>query len=429
MRNILIGLALTVALSTGATAQSLPARLERLAVWPAESFVAPPANAGPDLAQAGAYAGPARARETTLGAIPDPRGARGLPVRGQPVQGFSEAIPAAEGGYWMLADNGFGSRRTSADAMLMIHRMVPDGARLRRAETVFLSDPNQVFPYPLQRQGTAQRYLTGADLDPESLAVVGQGRALQFWVGEEFGPSILAFDRQGRLVRRVEVSVEGAAVRSPDHWSLDFGGQLPGLERRIDRSRGFEGMAYRLGPGPLYPLLEGPLRDSAGVAETRDGAVVLRLLELDPAAGTLTGRHWLYPLAAADHAIGAIQWIAPGRALVIERDNREGAAATFKRVFVVEVDLGAPGSLMRKGAYVDLLAIHDPGGIAGPRGEGNGQFRFPFQTIESIVVLGPDRIGLINDNNYPFSAGRDPTRRDDSEWIELSVPGLFGGGG
>jgi hypothetical protein len=248
---------------------------------------------------------------------------------------------------------------------------------------------------------------------------------LQFWVGEEFGPAVVAFDRRGRLVRWLEIAAEdGAPVRSPDHWSLDFGGEPPGPVRRIDRSRGFEGMAQRLGPGPLYPLLEGPLRDAAGTAETRDGAVVLRLLELDPGQGRLTGRSWFYPLASPDHAIGAIQWLAPGRALVIERDNRQGAAAEVKRVYVVEVDLATPGSVMRKGAYVDLLAIADPAGLAGTRGTADGHFRFAFQTIESVVVLGPDRIGLINDNNYPFSSGRDPARRDDSEWIELHVPGL-----
>jgi hypothetical protein len=33
-------------------------------------------------------------------------------------------------------------------------------------------------------------------------------------------------------------------------------------------------------------------------------------------------------------------------------------------------------------------------------------FAFPFQTIESVLVMGPDTLAVANDNNYPFDTGR-----------------------
>jgi len=60
---------------------------------------------------------------------------------------------------------------------------------------------------------------------------------------------------------------------------------------------------------------------------------------------------------------------------------------------------------------VDLNAIPDPSGISTgtglPDDVGLGDpFAFPFNTIESVLVMAPDRIAVVNDNNYPFDFGR-----------------------
>ena len=44
---------------------------------------------------------------------------------------------------------------------------------------------------------TAERLLTGGDIDPESIQ---RGRRGDLWVGDEFGPWILHFDADGRLL-------------------------------------------------------------------------------------------------------------------------------------------------------------------------------------------------------------------------------------
>jgi glycerophosphoryl diester phosphodiesterase len=62
-------------------------------------------------------------------------------------------------------------------------------------------------------------------------------------------------------------------------------------------------------------------------------------------------------------------------------------------------------------------------GLPGDIGLGN-PFAFPFQAIESVVVLGPDRLAVMNDNNYPFDFGRHVGTRlpADSEIILVKLP-------
>ncbi len=81
---------------------------------------------------------------------------------------------------------------------------------------------------------------------------------------------------------------------------------------------------------------------------------------------------------------------------------------------------------------VDLLNIHDPWGL-GAAGEAigagsvSGRFSFPYLTIESLVILGPDTLGVVNDNNYPFGSGPGGKAGDGPEetlFIVLKVPGL-----
>jgi hypothetical protein len=113
---------------------------------------------------------------------------------------------------------------------------------------------------------------------------------------------------------------------------------------------------------------------------------------------------------------------------VIERDDLQGAAASFKRVYLVDLrETDAEGYLVKR-ELVDLLEVRDPDGISLPAREGDiglgDPFAFPFQTIESLLPIGRGRLLVLNDNNYPFSAGRNPGRPDDTEAIVVEVPAL-----
>lgn len=72
------------------------------------------------------------------------------------------------------------------------------------------------------------------------------------------------------------------------------------------------------------------------------------------------------------------------------------------------------------------MNIADPDGKA-PAGmrQAEGPFTFPFQTIEDVIRVDDTHILVANDNNLPFSGGRDIGRAADNEFILLSVPELL----
>ncbi len=337
--------------------------------------------------------------------LPAVGGAPALPMQGQPLQGISAIQWNPDGTVWALSDNGYGNRANSADAMLMIHRLRIDwetGA-VARVETVFLSDPNRIAPFPVQSETSETRYLTGRDFDPESFAPRPGGG---FFVGEEFGPFVLEFDAGGRLLALFPVSSQGVEVRSPDNWA--------GGTANLGRSKGLEGMGHSADGRFIYPMLEGAVLDAAGQPEQdAQGRTVLRILEFDVAARAFTGREWLYPLSDPGHAIGDILFTDDFSAIVIERDGLQGDAAQVKRLVVVRLE--PDGGAIVQGETRDLLAMRD-------HFDPNGALlRFPFVTIESITRNAEGQFIIANDNNYPFSAGRDPTRPDNTEFILVNV--------
>lgn len=123
------------------------------------------------------------------------------PFSGQPVQGFS-AIQFGPGGtYWVLSDNGFGSKANSPDYLLRIYQVTlqPRTAQggpgtVQVGPFIQLRDPNRRIPFPILNENTPDRLLTGYDFDPESFVIAADGT---LWVGDEFGPYLLHFDAQG----------------------------------------------------------------------------------------------------------------------------------------------------------------------------------------------------------------------------------------
>ena len=451
MRTPLLVALLGCIVANGALgADALTARLDGHAVLAARTLVPPPEDAPGTLSVSGRFAGGSPLRIDTPGGVEGrsaqapkeaPRGTGiFLPLGGQAIQGFSGIRSLGAGEFLVVSDNGFGSRANSPDALLMIHRVRPDwtSGRVDLLETVFLRDPDRVIPFKLNLEATEERYLTGADLDPESIQPVGD----LYWLGEEFGPYLVAVDTSGKVVRFVETVVDGKVVRSPDHHRVAIPA-MPGPVRfELRRSRGFEGMAASPDGRLLYPMLEGPLLGGGETtaAERIDGLDIVRILEFDTALGAFTGRQWRYPLAASGNAIGDFNLIDASRGLVIERDHKEGDPrlrcqdlprsdcfadpATFKRVYLIDLARVDPRGVLEKLAFVDLLAIADPTGAA-HAGSRDGLFTFPFVTIESVDMVDERRIVVANDNNFPFSNGRQPQVADNNEFILLDVGDLL----
>jgi hypothetical protein len=340
------------------------------------------------------------------------------PFPSQPIPGFSAVLDAGRGEFLAMPDNGYGSKANSGDFLLRVYRIRPDletvkggSGAVEVLRFIQLRDPDARITFPLFR---SDRLLTGADLDIESLRAARDGT---LWFGDEFGPFLVHTDATGKVL---EAPIPLPGVQSPQNPFL------PNPDAwTIRASRGFEGTALSIDRKTLYPMLEGALRNDPDPRR--------RILnEFDLRSKAYTGRTWQYRVDAAfpDAVIGDLTALDQRRLVLIERDDAQGAEALQKKVYLVDLRrVGADGYLEKR-LVVDLLRIRDTNGISLPARPGEfgvgDPFSFPLQSVESLEVLGGERLLIANDNNYPFSDGRWSARDrpDDTELIVLRAPAL-----
>lgn len=439
---LLVATATVPTLAQGET--EFPATLAGHAVLPALSLTPPPGDAPRDLWVSGKFTG--KTRNDRPMSVPGNTGEKygnhktgiSLPFIGQPVQGMSGFAMNrdVDGSWFVLTDNGFGSKLNSPDAMLFFHRMQPDFANgtVSRLATVFLRDPDRKVPFRIANEATDSRYLTGADFDLESIQFLND----EIWIGDEFGPWILRVARDGRVLGVFATELDGAVLTGPDTAGSTVPAQ-PGRDFRVQRSGGYEGMALQPGTGLLWAMLEKPILGDDG----RPEGDFLRVMTFDPARSGWTGDNYRFKLTEGATAIGDFNFIDDSRALVIERDNGEGDAvnacaegadpatcypqpARVKNIVLVDTASRDDQGYLRRIGHIDLLDIADPDGKAlpGTRAEGAG-FTFPFFTIENVARVDDTHIMVANDNNLPFSGGRQIGRAADNEFILLEVAELL----
>jgi hypothetical protein len=387
MRRLLTAV-LLAALAPAATAAAAEPRLEARAILPADATFPAPWPGAPN-------AEPAPAPGAT-----------------QPIGGFSALLDAGAGDLWAMPDNGFGSKANSRSFILRVYKVRPrwetkssGSGRIDVLSAVTLRDPDSKVPFPIVREGTEERILTGGDLDIESLRI---GKDGTLWFGEEFGPFIVHTDATGKVL---DAPVPTPGVLSPDNPFLL--GRSPNLAG----SNGFEGMALSKDGRTLYPILEGPL---AG-ADPLDRVV----FEFDVRERRYTGRRWTYRMSRPGTLVSDAVALDRDRLIVLERDNEQGPAAQWKRAFLIDV----PGrrAVIPKQEIVDLLDIRDPDLISLPARPGDfglgDPFSFPYVTVESVLPLGGGELAFVNDTNFG-STGRNASLPDYSDFIVVEVPRL-----
>ncbi|HXV90399.1 MAG TPA: esterase-like activity of phytase family protein [Gemmatimonadales bacterium] len=435
-------LAVGVAALAAAPLHGQQARLVARRVLPAATYRAgsPPS---------GAFFSSAERATALANGVPGP--ASGPYFGEQPVQGFSSMVPADDGTWWALSDNGYAWRTNSADFQLAMYRVgsaPADAGRLAVLETILLHDPDRhiswtivcdpgggpalpgfsfnVLPAPPPACGAepARRILTGFDFDPESFVRAADGT---FWVGEEFGPFLLHVAPDGRVL---EPPIAVPGVRSPQNPFLAIADRERAEAPTVAASRGFEGLAISPDGSRLYGLLEGAVAGD----DARDlriyvfdvarrafvGFLRVRLelpsqqVDLTPLTDASGAR--LYPGAVAPPAgpvaIGELKAVNERQLLMIERDNLGDGlpAPRFKRVFLLDLwRAAAQNGYVGKTPLLDLLAIPDPSGVGGD----GDVFRLPFYTIESVHVVDSHTLLIASDNNFPFSSGRSRSRSAD----------------
>ena len=428
-------LATLVAFSTtGYAQQEVPATLAGHAILAVDSTVPAPKDAPQDLHVSGKYTTGNRVDELgkVEGKSADRPTGMSVPINGQPLQGHSGIKRMADGTYWVLTDNGYGNKVNSPDSMLYLTQYDIDfkTGKANPLKTVFFHDPDKIIPFHIINESSDKRYLTGSDFDPESFQFADGA----LWVGEEFGPYLIKMDLDGKVLALFETEVDGKKVVSPDHYQVTTPGKpADKVSFQVNRSKGFEGMASSPDGSKLYPMLEGALwNEEKQDYENVAGKRAARIFEFDVKNQQWTGRSWLYVFEDNQNAIGDFNMIDDTHGLIIERDNGEGTAdkacaegatdttncfnnlAKFKRVYRIEFSDKNQGTSVDKQAYIDLMNIKDPEGVA-KKPLNNGVFTFPFFTIENVDVVDNEHIIVGNDNNYPFSSSREPNQADDNE--------------
>lgn len=356
-----------------------------------------------------------------------------IPFASQPVQGFSAILPAENGNWLVLTDNGFGAKSNSGDILLRFHEVSIDWASKTVTHVKFtgLSDPDRKITFPIVNNDTTDRLLTGADFDLESFRRAPDGT---LWFGDEIGPFLLHTDANGRLLDApiptpippvLAPYAKGLGfVQSPDHPDFVGLADQPARQAAANHrsSRGFEGMAINAAGDKLYAMLEGTL--TIDPLQSR-----LPLYEFDLTTKSYTSNVLYYAMSNPAHAIGEVTAINENEYLVIERDNNQGNATVFKRIYRIDLSKAAPDGVLAKTLVADLMLIKNPDALTTPEANTIGlgfDFTFPFQTIESVYPIDATTLIIVNDNNYPFSSGRRPgpegKAADDNEFILITLP-------
>jgi hypothetical protein len=344
-----------------------------------------------------------------------------LPFKGQPAQGFSAIIADDNGGFLALVDNGFGSRENSPDFLLRVYFITPDfrtvlggTGEIQIDGYINLSDPHEFMPYPITASRgclpesepcittapsiQADRLLTGADLDPESLQVANDGT---IWVGDEFGPFLVHFDAAGSML---EAPFDLTGLNSESR---------PGFETStatVRRSRGFEGMGISVDGNTLFPMLEGPML-------TEEGLLNIYSFDIENRKFTNTSANtpsYVYSPDPMATAVGAFKLTEKNSGIILERDSSHGAEARHKKIFRIDLTAANTEHVLQKTEWVDLLKIDDPNDL---NLDGKLEFSLPMSTIEGFVHLENGMLAIITDNNFPFGRSRGPGSPEATEFI------------
>ena len=368
------------------------------AVLPVETYAqGPPSGAG---------LVPAGQTETVVNGVH-------FPTPSQPVEGISAILAGRwPGEYLMMPDNGFGGKANSRDFLIRAYYTTPDfktakdgSGTVAVGDYIQFADPDGLIGFPIVRDGTAARWLTGGDIDPESAQRDHRG---DLWVGDEFGPWILHFDHSGRLLE--------APIGLPDGLISPNNPHLVGTPTILN-SRGIEAMAVTPNGRDLIVVLEGAI--------VGDDPLSRRIYEYDTKRASFT-RLADYHTDVPVRFVSDAQALDDHRLLVIERDGGRGPTATARPVYAV--DLAAADGATTKTLVVELAAIPDPDLVSLPAiHDGDIGLGDPFQmtceSIEALHVISGSKVLFGCDNNFP-NTGRNPTLADDSEFIVVKAPGL-----
>lgn len=170
----------------------------------------------------------------------------------------------------------------------------------------------------------------GVRLDPEAIRATPRGT---LFISDEYGPSIGEYTPSGRQIGWLPIPAR-FRVKQP---SADPAQELPPANSSGRQpNRGLECLAISPDGSTVYALLQSPLiQDGALDDMNKRIGINIRLLEIKVATGTT--KEYLYQLDDPSNGLNEIEFLAPGRFLVIERDSKAGSEAAFKKIMEISL--------------------------------------------------------------------------------------------
>lgn len=276
------------------------------------------------------------------------------------------------------------------------------GAGTPRGEVVYTVDGKALPPDP-------------SGVDPEAFVRLQDG---SYWVAEEFGPSLLEIAPDGTIRRRLVPVNTAAEFKDADYEIVPI---LPPILRQRAPGRGFEGLGISPDEKHLYVMMQSPLAnpDIATMQTSRH----VRLWKIERETGIVVGQylHQLDEASAfkgdsegrdrpqSDVHISEIVALGPDRLLVQERIDKTSRffLVTLEEANRIPTELDqvetTPGleamgleALAARGVKpMSKVAVFDTDSVAG----------LPAK-IESVAVMAPDELIIVNDNDFGIDGVR-----------------------
>lgn len=271
-------------------------------------------------------------------------------------------------------------------------------------------------------------------VDTEGIVQMGDGT---FWLADEYRPSLLHVSADGRLLARFVPAGIRLAEADCDVFEV-----LPAAYSARRDNRGFESLAVSPDGTRLFTMLQSPLENGKPKLVGKAGNV--RLLAFDPVAGKPAAEH-VYRLgdptaddyltkgaAPSDGKLCAMSAIDGDSLLVIEHDDK-GLVRLYRadltnvtdtlarneeqddRTLEETRNLPAAGIVpVLKTLVADLAPLvpamrRDVYDDAGADGDA------PLK-LEGMAILGPDRVAIVNDNDFGVNVKRG-ARCDTCLWV------------
>lgn len=269
-------------------------------------------------------------------AVPDKSGEQGSLEGGIPANqwgGFGSGIAWLGTGnrYAVISDRGPADGATSYRCRFHIVdiNVSPRGAiGIELLETRLLSNEGGL-PLVGSLKALPDSGIPAARFDPEAIRPSGRGT---FYISDEYGPSILEFNSNGRQIGQLPIPEKFL----PLHPAADPNEELPPNNvRGRQPNRGIESIAISPDGNTITALMQGPLIQDGALDEMNKRiGVNLRMLEINRA--NKSTREFLYQLDQPTNACHEIEYLSPGKFLVIERDSKLGVGAAVKQI--IEID-------------------------------------------------------------------------------------------